>query len=84
MDNIYNDNNNSSKYLIISPMHGTTKKRPGPFAPPLNVRPRRNMTALSYSFTIYCKICLKISNFNNFCMLQIYIDAKPNAYTKEV
>lgn len=65
-------------------MHGTMKKRPGPFAPQLNVRPRRNMTALSYSFTIYFKICFKISKFKNFCKLQIYIDAKPNAYTIEV
>jgi hypothetical protein len=29
------------------------KNRPGPFAPPGNIRPRRKITARSYSFTIF-------------------------------
>ena len=32
-------------------MQGTTKKMPGPLAPPFLRRPRRKMTARSYSFT---------------------------------
>ena len=36
--------------LYVS-MHGTIKKSPGPLAPPDFRRPRRNITALSYSWT---------------------------------
>lgn len=38
--------------LTILSMHGSIKKRPGPFAPPDNIRPRRKITARSYSLTI--------------------------------
>ena len=34
-------------------MQGTIKNSPGPFAPPDLKRPRRKMTALSYSLTIF-------------------------------
>ncbi len=44
---------------MIESMHGKMKKMPGPFAPPGRMRPRRKMTARSYSFTI----CLK-TNWN--------------------
>jgi hypothetical protein len=33
-------------------MHGITKKRPGPLAPPLKFLPNLNITARSYSLTI--------------------------------
>ncbi|KAK4316927.1 hypothetical protein Pmani_011954 [Petrolisthes manimaculis] len=36
-------------------MQGTMKKMPGPLAPPLSRRPRRKMTARSYSCTTYRK-----------------------------
>ena len=38
--------------LIILSTHGRMKKRPGPLAPPDKIRPRRNITARSYSLTI--------------------------------
>lgn len=37
----------------MSSMQGRIKKRPGPFAPPGSLRPKRKMTARSYSVTIY-------------------------------
>ena len=43
-------------------MHGTTKNKPGPLAPPDRVRPKRNITALSYSFTIFIQHQMLILN----------------------
>ena len=39
--------------LTILSTQGSMKNRPGPRAPPLRLRPSRNMTARSYSFTIF-------------------------------
>jgi hypothetical protein len=39
--------------------HGRTKKSPGPLAFPDVSRPRRRITALSYSFTIYASACVR-------------------------
>ena len=38
-------------------MHGITKKRPGPLAPPGISLPSLNITTLSYSCTTYKTIC---------------------------
>ena len=40
-----------SRLMQVS-TQGSTKKSPGPFAPPV-IRPNLSMTALSYSFTIF-------------------------------
>ena len=36
-------------------MQGRMKKRPGPLAPPGKIRPKRRITALSYSLTIFAE-----------------------------
>ena len=43
-----------STFMKLS-MQGRTKNKPGPLAPPDLTKPRRMMTALSYSLTIYEK-----------------------------
>ena len=39
--------------LVYESIHGITKNRPGPRAPPFNSRPKRKMTARSYCWTTW-------------------------------
>lgn len=57
-------------------MHGMMKNSPGPLAPPFNKRPKRNITARSYSCTIYkfIKLSFSLPKCNS------HLDAKENGY----